>query len=545
MKREIYLWLLVIVVIVGIALYFRLFYQPVISISLGISSQTPATLYPYQKAQLRITVFNNGSSGVNNMSLGVTVNGNLTTLYKVMLPAGKQTMIAFNYSPTSAGAYAIEVVADPGKFYNIANRSAAQASYSLTVVAAENAMPSSMLPKQNILSFKSSSLNGGGYLISAYLSDRYGISRLALTSNPALDRFLEPVLNLTSYYIKNVSVAQATYNDNSSAYAIWIRGFVAPNIFSVATSGSSLSTTNVSTRAGTVTYIKLLNNTSFCSWYAGGWIKILAAYNGSGCTMFVNETANASSQVELPGLNSMFGSRFAAIKNSSSIGNYSGISGSGDYVGRLLFFRNSSFVYAGIENTTYRNSTCYGVLSLENGTSYCSTYLFSKSQQIGNLSLIRTTAYKGAYNISAFTLVNTSLALAIVPAVVGALQSLNVSGNSLLYKSGIVNSCTFNASFPCSNMSYLNGVATFSLLNNMHSAVKLNSVECYTTGGALPSMMNKTIQSGNSLSISVPCFNLTSQLGGLALGLHLNLALNYSRSNVTQVLTGSAFVPFG
>lgn len=545
MKREVYFWVLIIVVIAAVALYFRLFYQPMLTISLGISSRVPAALYPYQKAMFDINAFNNGSSAVNNMSLGVTVNGNLTTLYKVTLPAGKQTTIGFNYSPTTSGAYVVDVVADPGKLYNLADRSAAQASYSFTVTAAENASPASLLPKQNVSSFKSSSLSNGGYVVSTYIYDQYGISRFALTDNPDLNRFLKPVLNLTSYYIKNISVAQAKYKDNSSAYSIWIRGYIAPNIFSAATTGSSLSTTNVSTKVGNATYIKLLNNTSFCSWYGGGWIKIVAAYNGKNCILIVNETANASSETEFAGLGSLFSGRFAAIKNASFIGNYSGVSGSGDYIGRLLLFRNSSFVYAGIENTTGRNTTCYGLMNTENGTSYCSSYLFPKSQQIGNLSLIQTTAYKGKYNVSAFSLVNTSVVLALVPEVVGMLQGLNVSGSSLAFKSGIVNSCEFNASFPCSNTTYSNGTATFSILNNMSSEVKVNSISCYTLPGMLPSPVNKMLSSGSSLHISAPCFNLTTKLGGLELDLHLHIALNYSVSNLTHELVGSAFIPFG
>ncbi len=545
MKKEIYIWTAVIVVILAVALYFRYFYQPLLSVALSIGGGSTAHLYPYQKATFDINVFNNGSSAIANLSLGVIVNGNLSTLYKVTLPAGKQTTITYNYSPTKAGNYSISVVADPGKLYNLADRSKTQVNASISVIAAENATPSELLPKQNMTSSRQAFLTNGAYLLGTYLFDQFNVSSFRLTGNGQIDVFLKPVLNLTSYYIRNISVAEANYSGNASVYSIWIKGYLSPNIFSAATIGSSLSTTNVSTKEGTATFIKMLNDTTFCSWYSGGWLKILAEQNTSACYSLINASSENSSAVQIQGLQGKFGSE-AKIENATLLGNYSFSGTGGDYLAGLSLITNSSFIYDTISNLSgARNSTCYGVVSSLNGTSFCSTYLFPKSGQIGGISLIRTTAYRGAWNLTAYSLVNTSIVLAQVESAAEILGKFNVSGTSLVFTSGLVNSCMFNESFVCSDMRYANGVASFRITNNMSSEARLNSIKCYSTASAISFPLNVTLASGAGTNISSSCYNIATKLNGTTLNLHLGLTLNYTVMNSTRLLTGSAFIPLG
>ncbi|MCL5239580.1 MAG: hypothetical protein M1286_03895 [Candidatus Marsarchaeota archaeon] len=546
MKREIYLWVALVLVIAAAALYVRYFYQSTISVAIGISPASNATIYPYQKAAFTINIFNNGSSAIENMSLGILVNGNLSTLYKATLPAGKESSIAYNYSPTEAGNYTIQVVADPGKLYAIADRSQASASASVDVVAAENATPSALLPKENITSFRQASLTNGAYLLGTYLFDQFNVSGFTLTGNGQIDSFLKPVLNLTSYYIKNISVAEATYSTNASqAYSVWIKGYLSPNIFAAATFGSSLSTTNVTTSAGDVTFIKMLNDTTFCGWYSGGWIKILAEENGQSCYLIINATAANKSEIHSGGLGNEFGSRLS-IANATLLGNYSSTSGTGDSLARLSLINNSSFVYDTISNVSGpRNPSCIGLIRNVGNTSYCSTYIFAKSKRLDGIALIRTTAYVGAYNLTAFSLINASSAISQVYSAASMLQSLNVTGVSLAFKSGIVNTCAFNNSFSCSNMTYNNGTATFRITNNMSSTAVLNSVKCYINAGVFPVPLNATLAAGESYNITTHCYNVTTPLSGISLNLHLGLSLNYTSSNSTSTLAGSAFIPLG
>lgn len=545
MKREVYIWVLIIIAIAAVAIYFRYFYQPVISVELGIRSGTNTTLYPYQRAMFDINVFNNGSAAITNMSLGVLVNNNLTTLYKITLPAGKQTTIAFNYSPTVSGAFNISVVADPGKLYALSDRSHARASSSINVIAAQNATPSALLPTQNISSSTQSTMTSGAYLLGSYMLDQFNISRFTLTHNRQVDTFLKPLLNLTSYYIKNVSVATASYQDNSSVYSVWIKGYVAPSIFSAATLGTSLSTTTVNTTDGNATFIKMLNDTTFCGWYSGGWLKILAEQRNVNCYEIINASTATPSGVRTSGLETAFAGSLVA-DNSTLLANYSSSGPNGAFLARLSLVGNASFVYGTVSNISeVKNTTCFGIISSVNGSSYCSTYVFPKSGQLGSIALIETKAYKGDYNLSAFALVNSSLALEQAQSNVDLLQQVNVSGASLAFSSGIVNSCEFNDSFGCSGIEYNNGTASFKVKNNLNSTALLNSVHCYVTSGIFSTPLNITLSPGASVNVTTDCYQFTSKLSGATLNLHLSLAMNYTASNSTRIVVGSAFIPFG
>ncbi|MDE1874138.1 MAG: hypothetical protein KGI04_03410 [Candidatus Micrarchaeota archaeon] len=545
MNKEIYIWVAVILAIVSVALYFRYFYQPAVSIALGLSPSSQPALYPYQKAAFEINVFNNGSSAISNMSLGVVINGNLSTLYKVTLPAGKQTSIAFNYSPTAAGSYNISVVADPGRLYNIADRSHSSAGASIAVLAAENATPSALLPKDNISSFRQATVTNGAYLLGTYLYDQFNISTFTLTGNGQVNAFLKPILNLTADYIRNISVAEADYLGNGSVYSVWIKGYISPSIFAAATTGSALSTVNVSTNDGTATFIKMLNDTTFCGWYSDGWIKILAENGTAPCYSIINQSVNAGA-VNEGGLGSRFSSNLTA-DNATLLANYSTTGASGDSLAKLFIVSNSSFVYDTVSNVSSGwNTTCFGIISAANNTSFCSSYVFPKSGSIGAISLVKTTAYKGAYNLTAFALINTSSVLSRVGTLTGMLSRLNVSGPSLTFTSGIVNSCAFNASVGCSGLVYNNGTVSFTLKNNAGDGIHLNSVSCYTQASVFSTPLNYTLRAGNESDVSTPCYSFTTKLGGgISLDLHLNLLLNYTISNSTQLLNGTAFVPFG
>ncbi|MDE1855061.1 MAG: hypothetical protein KGH57_01950 [Candidatus Micrarchaeota archaeon] len=545
MRREVYLWAVLIVAIAAVAFYFRFFYQPTISIALGISPAANAQIYPYQKSQFDINVFNNGSNAVSNMSLGVLVNGNLTTLYKVTLPAGKQATIIFNYSPTLPGSYAISVVADPSKLYNIGDRSHSQAYASLSVLVPENASPSSLLPKSNITLFRHATLTNGAYLLGSYLYDQFNVSTFTLTGNRQLDAFLKPIFNLTSYYIKNMSVGEANYSNNGSAvYSIWVKGYLSPSIFSAATIGSHLSTANVTTAAGTVIYVKMLNDTTFCGWYAGGWLQVLAEKNSVPCYTIINESSADFNPVQMQGLGSRFGAALF-IPNSTSLANYSLVSRSGDYIARLSIVSNSTFVYDTISNGTSINATCFGLIGEANGTSYCNTYIPLKSGKFGSFALIRTTAYKGGYNLSAFSLVNTSLAVSAAVSAEGILQKLNVSGPSVVFKSGVIDTCEFNDSFGCGNVSYSKGNISLKITNKLNASATLNSIKCYQIAGIVGFTVNKTLQSGGSTTANATCYSVSTPINGTALNIHLTLALNYTVSNTTRTVLGSAFIPFG
>jgi hypothetical protein len=544
MKNEVYVWMLIIVAIVSVALYARYFYQPAVSIALAMNANVPSQFYPYQKATVNIDVFNNGSSVISNMSIGIVVNENLTTLYKVTLPVGKQTSLSYNYSPLTPGTYAIKAVADPGRLYNIADRDRSQASVQITVLGAQNATPGDMLPPRNAIALHAENLTRGGYLLSTYLYDQYNVSNIGISDNGYLNGFLTPVLNLTSYYIKNISITNADYENGTSAQSIWIKGYLAPNIFSVAASASGLRWKNYTADSTTVTLVNVGGNATFCSWYSGGWLKTLSYAGGKGTCMDVFNGTESAGPI-LPGGISNALSDKISIANASELGSYSGIGKNGAYAARSSFFNNASFIYASIMNNTLQSDTCYGIISIFNGTYYCSTYLMPKSGGIQALSLIRTTTFFSKYNLTVMSLVNTSLALREVPETIALMKGFNITGTSLVLKSGITNVCSFDDTFGCGNVSYSDGTVTFRATNRLNQTLRLDNAECYTLGSVIPLPVNITLEPMQSTDISTACYGLSGKLSGFALNLHLKLALNYSVANLTNKVLGSAFIPIG
>jgi hypothetical protein len=545
MKREIYLWIALIVVVALAALGFRYLYQAPISLSLSMNgSAARSALYPYQNAALPIVIQNTGGSAVTNMSIGIIINGNLTSLYKVTLPAGKQTMIPFNYSPVTPGTFNITAVADPSRLYPITNRAGTASGATLTVLVPANAAPYGMLPSANLTSLQSANLRRGGYAVDAYINSSFSTGAFAVIGNWAINNFLGPILNLTTYYTYNMTIANAKYVNGDRAYSIWTQGYTSPSIVADAASAAGLTSQRIRTSFGNMTLVKISNGTTLCSWYSGGWLKMLAYVGSRTCYQAINASAGGA----------VTGAAYSALypkvvlKNVSQFANYTGRMGSVTYAATLSMLgsgSNSSFVYARISNNTAVDNICNGVITNISNRYYCSTYLFPNSGSTSGISLIRTTSYAGTYNLTVMSLVNTSHILPQVQTNINIINSFNFSGMSFRFKSGLVNTCTFNASFPCANVTFSNGQLTFRLTDNMSSGIRLNRVACYSYGVANQTPVGATLAAGAAANFTVPCYSFGGIIPGIPLNLNLNLLLNYSVSNSMKTLAGRAYILIG
>lgn len=541
MNKEVYLWLILIVVVALAALYLRYFYQAQIGLELSLNTTgINLTMYPYQRLELPIIIYNSGASAIENLSVGLFTNGNFTVPYAITLPQGKQVVILYNYSPSKPGTYNIVVTADPGKLYNIPDRSKTTASISLVVKVPENASSYALLPNANRTSVQETNLDKGGYVVQAYLGNKYTTSDFALIKSTQINKILAPLLNDTFNDIYNMSVSTAEYANNDSEYSIWIRGYLnASVVLSLFSKASTSASQNVHTPFGNVTYITLPNSTTLCGWYSGGWLKLFGYVGSRTCYQVLSTGAKngtSPSFVKMPDLT-----------NVTSLANYTGSGINGKYAATLSLTPDS-FIYAKISNGTsaVASDTCFGIVDSVNGISYCSTYISSISGQIGNLSLVRTSAYVGNYNLSVFSLSNTSELFYQVPININVVKGFGISGNYLRFTSALADTCAFNASFPCSNMTFANGVIRINVENDFGSAVKLNSLGCLTRGLFNSSNLGGlALAPGKSANLTASCFSNGAVLKGILLNLNLNLLLNYTIANRSQTLTGKAQVPFG
>ena len=530
-----FLWsiaaLIIIVALIVVFYYEFLLPQPQISLSIKIIP-AQVDVYPYQLIYARINITNTGTTEFRGIDFGVTYNGSLMNIYNISLPAGKSTSINFSKEAIAPGSYQLSVAADPTNTFNI-NRSSSKTSVIFDVFPAQLPRPYNEIPNNNTKE-KLYFMDGGAYVITTYLNQEYGLSLFRISSIPAINAFLTPVLNLTYTYLQSTYSAEGTYKNNT-IYSLWLQGPITQNIFSEAAKGANLSTYNYTFKNLSSVYVKLDTNTTLCSWYSGGWTKILGVMGTANCkNMLYNSTKNNT--INLTSKNPLL-----YLGSNDMIANMTTISRIGNSYGKL-FVLNKSFVLES-ERPNFGGSTvCYGLVNVINNVSYCSNYLFSKSNRLGPISLIDTKAYIGQYNISVLALINTSAVTQQVEQSIGILNELKLNGTSESFTSGISSSCTFNASLGCFSPSFgVNGII-LKLHNNLNQTFKINSMTCYVSGTSSYDYINRSILPSENYSISVPCYNNGNLITGVSLGLYLNLKMNYSVRNTNYNATGHAYI---
>ncbi|MDE1869749.1 MAG: hypothetical protein KGH71_02065 [Candidatus Micrarchaeota archaeon] len=542
MNREWIFWALLVIVIVVVSLYIRLYSTQTIAMSISLANpQAVNTIYPYQNVVLPITVTNTGSSAISSLVFSVLSNGNQQQAYQLTIPVGKSVSIQYNFTPVSSGTYNITVVADPAKVYNVQNRNGAENT--TTVVIANFSSPRiyTLLPKGNVSSYNQMNLGRGGFLASSFLYSSYGINMFSSTSPQ--DKIILSVLNLTQTYVRNVSSARATYSNGTYAYSVWIRGYLKPSIIGTAAVGAGYHVTNYTIAGNTVTFVRISNSTSLCSWYESGWIKSVAYGNSSAsCLGIYNgtiKTLNSSPVI----INATVYNRMInnTEVNTTLLGNYSGINGGASSYGELSV-AGSAFVVPKITLNGSSSAKCYGIVSTANGTTFCSVYLLPPSGAISGFALIKTMAQIGKVNASVFSLVNSSAVYASIPFAIASIKALNLSGAPGNFSSGFTSSCGFNSSFTCSNPTFLNGTIRLNITNTMNQSAQINALGCYETGSGFRTSVNATVAAHSSNTIGATCYSLGRPITGVPLKLTLKLLLNYTSGGATGSVAGNATI---
>lgn len=544
MDKEVYLWIAFFIIVIAAALYYRYYYSAQINLSLSFGQNAISSVYPYQEAVIPVTILNNGSTGVSGMELGIEQNGNLTTIYKIYIPAGKEDTFDFNFTPTTNGTYAFTAVIDPDKLYNIADRQSTQSTFVLHVNATEAPEAYAELPSSGLVSGNLTQSSAIGLVASTYMFYNYSVDKLAVSRVFGLNAFLYPLFSVIDPYLKYVDTANGAYKNGNEVYSIWLKGALTPGIIFVGAEGKGLPVSNYTIENHTVTYINFGNETTLCSWYEGGWIKLLGTGGNTTCLAILNMSNSLKLNSGAPLSSSLYARVHAPYDD--VIANDTGFSGNRVTAGTLSIIPEGNFlVYKTITTNDIGSNTCFGLVDQINGTYYCSTYVFPLYP--GNqtsFSLIQTTAYVNSYNLSVLSIVNTSKILNQVPINIALLRSYNITGQSLQFLNGIKNTCGFNTlRFNCTNVTYSNGTVGFTLMNNFTKPIKLESVACFWNVSSIRfGMINGTINPKNSRVVTTPCYEGANVITGIPLNLHLGLDLNYSVANVTNSTYGEAFI---
>ncbi len=528
--REVLIWVILIIAVAAAILLFKGFFSsPELFVTLGFANATQSA-YTYQNVHLPILVSNAGKGIAGSMSVGVFINRSLVSVYNVTLPPNMSVDIPFNYTFASAGNYTVQAEIDPGHLYDIADRNRSSAELSLDIKNPEPAIYGSMLPALNASHSSYYTESNLGYILSSYLSQRYGLRPFEFSSIPESRAFFYPLLNYTIKYIVNVSVSEAAYN-NSAYDAIWISGYLSPSVIEYAASSLHLNTSSFAENGINVTMVQLSGNTTLCSWYDSGWIKNLVYKGSKSCANgMVPGDALEGKGINIPNMTNS-----TVLRNDLSMYN-------GSFRrGRLFATGGHSFIYGAISgHATNQSTLCTGVISVFDSVSYCSEYLLPLSGAIGNTSLIRTSALVDGYNLSVFSLTNTSEILSQVQKNVEFIHSFNISGTALNFSSSLVNSCSFNNGVICSNASFENSTLYFELKNPLGKNISITSLGCVWKGQFMPIAANTVVDSRGSADLSTKCYSYGLPFNGIPLNLNLDLFLNYTEGNETLTAAGIA-----
>lgn len=548
LKYEKYLWILFLAVILLIALYAKYYYSSGIGVLIRFGSQKFISgYYPYQKVSLPINITNNGGSIIRSLPISIYLNNTLAGAYNVSLTPQRSVVIYYNFTPKSSGTYAISVVADPAKLYSINNRNNANDNVAVVISGPQSAMPY-MFMLRNYTSVSSGNVRASGYLIDTYLYGYFNMTEFSISDTNTLNTLLYPLLNITyRSFIAQLSYTKARYAYGNET-SFWIQGYLDPSIMGTAAKARGLSVSyqllnsDISTKLSApvnLTLIKLGNNATLCSWYSGGWLKGVSFQGRTNCLSIVKGN-NLTAQPNGAYNSSQF--KRLIINLSSTGANFTASGVNSFRVGAILPVGSNALGYVGLSNATNTNSICYGPINIFNGIQYCSTYLFPVTNTLANFSLLRTVGVIGGINASVFSLVPTRLLFSQVLVNIGIIRGFNLSGAASGFISGFQNTCSFNASFVCSNVNFTNSNLTFTLVNKLGSATKLISIRCYWNGFANNMPLNITLPNLGSRNITDECYNYGAPITGIPLGLHLHLVLNYTLSSTAATTNGIAYI---
>jgi hypothetical protein len=538
MKKEIYYWIALFVVIIAAALYYRFYYSSGISLSTKFvqNSSSYGQVYPYQKLYFDVLVNNTGSTPVSDMGVGIEINGNITYAPGVTVPPGKSVELEFNYTPTTSGSYNFSAVADPGKLYNIVDRANSGASLDLVVNAPERPEAYTLLPSNGIVSRSEMNSNLLGFLYYSDLGINYNLNAFKIITLPGTSSFFGDFFDVAGSELENLSTASATYANGNSVSSVWIRGYVKPEIIADAAKGMNLSSYSYDANGNNVTVVSLKDNESMCSWYSNGWIKTVSTNGIGGCRDIVN--GSVSLLVSPPSVPSAE----PPFLSDAIVANYSLEHGNVSTLGYSAFIGNQSLMSTSITTNNIPERVCSGVLNNVKNVSYCSTYIFGANSVIGPTSLIRTTAIVDGYNLSTFSLVNTSDVIGQIPLDIDAIIGFNVTGPSEAFASAIHNSCVFDSGFGCANPTYSGNSISFTLQNTLGRTATLDSIGCALNGVPKYSKLNATLANDTSAKVTTTCYNNGSPVVGLPYGMAFGLWLNYTVGNTVKTVNGTVFV---
>ncbi len=544
MEKIDYIIAVIAIVAIGSGIYIWQFYSPQINASVKFLSgqSSTAAIYPYENVALPIVINNTGSVAIQNVSLEISQNGGLASYYKVTIPVTKETILYYNFTPAGAGSYNISAELDPAHVYNIGNRQNVKSNVDVVVRPLQPDQPYTLLPKGNYTQRSSLYSTPLGFEVAKFLAGPYNLSVTGTSQETGFDSVFVPFFNVTGSYMKNISIEYARYPDGSYAYSLWFDGYLTPGIMNTVLEGYSsyhnndLSISKAQFQGFNVTVALFGNDSSLCSWYAGGWNKNLFYHGGASCYSVI---ANASGS-QTTGVNVMrLGNNFVGTQNFAELANFSEKTANAFSYGNILL-SSAGISVPIVSSKAQSHPVCYGLINLLNNTYYCTYYVSDNTQKIAAVSLVNSYFDTKQYNLSVLGLFNTSRILSSIPLSLDILNGYNLSKNAVNFTSGLNDSCSFGNVFKCANVTFANSTIKFDFKSNV--TLTVNNLNCFEYPPGKANVLHETEIANHTLRISAPCYNGTSTISGIPLNLFLKLKLNFTEANQTGYINGTAYI---
>jgi hypothetical protein len=555
--------IVVVLAFVGAAIAVNLFAPTTYDVSLSLAANNTGPLYPYMSTTFNILVTNNGGKEVVGLPVAFYLNGVERNYSAYAIPAHESILIVENYTYTGSGPYLFTAAVDPGNVLDLANRSGTRQSRPYEINPPQQADVYESVPNNNVTYTDSFTTSGTGLLTGSLMANLYSISAL-MGINGADGGLLSKTYQDLFPYTAVANGAYSFYANGTASYAAWLQGTLDPRQVAYIVSSFNKKVTQVAKGSDVIEYSALANTVSFCSYYQGGWTKIIEFYNNSmggtclgiaannytptesnaivstlkstrlGSTLTANQL-NASKQISW--------SRFY-YNNATVLGQAVEYEANGIAASTLTQLQNPQAIFLSrikkvATNVSEVNSTCLGLIANTNGTSVCSVVL-PTTGSIDNQTFgaVYSRFISSNYTVEVYSLIGQSdLTLAHANAA-ELISRLGITSNSVVWHSPFKNSCDLGGGFSCRfNRLETNGSANITITNLNYTSVRLDNVTCELGSGFPASPLDGTLAQGENMIVRTACRSIP--IPGFAGQDSFRLLLGATYRNNPMVVNGT------
>ena len=545
--------IIAVLVFVGAAIAVSSFSSAVYDVSVNLAASSAGTLYPYQTTSFNITVTNNGGKEIVGLPLAFYINGGQNNYSKVTIPAHGSVSMLQNYTYIKPGGYLFTAAVHPGNVLSIANRAATRMSKAFAVENPEGADVYESVPNANITYTDSFTTSGTGLLTASLMGNLFSITSLVGINGPG-GGILESAYKDLYPYVSVANGAYSVYSNGSASYVIWMEGEATPQALAQIVSSFNKKIGTRGSGSNTIIYATLNNATSLCSYYQGGWTKIIEFYNatkGGSCLGFA---ANGYSPTEGNALvTALRSTRLGTVLTANQLNSSKQIQWSRFYyvnatiLGQTFEFQSNAVAASTLfqlaspsgvflsriedikTNLSDVNATCLGLAASVNGTNFCSIILPTNgtlgSQHYG---AVYTDFISPNYTVEVYSLVNETELIAAHENAGELISRLGINSTSVAWHSPFKNACAFQSGFGCNFEGFgANGSVSLRITNLNYSTVKLDNLTCAMGAGFPAIPLNGTLAQGENTLVQTFCHSIPVPDFAAQSSFQLNLGYTY------------------